>query len=465
MTPAASENAEQMPEGLLLAYYGDDFTGSTDVLEVMAGAGLPSALFLQPPSVEELARFGSLRCVGVAGTSRSRDTSWMDRHLPQVFDRLAALRPAILQYKVCSTFDSSPQIGSIGRAVDLGSTAGTAGWVPVIVGAPRLRRYQAFGHLFAAAGDGGVYLLDRHPTMSRHPVTPMLESDLRRHLSRQTLQRIELIDLNTLHQGTASQALATLTGGDDVPVVLIDVLDEATMLAAGELAWTHRGRSLFSASSSGLAYALVAQWRRLGWLPECGTQPCAGRVQVVAAVSGSCSPVTAQQIRWARTNGFATFRLDLHAALGKETAAAEVERCVALATAALETGQSAIVFSAEGPEDPCVQTFDRSASAAGLAPAEASRQLGGRLAAVMDALLKRRPLQRFAVAGGDSSGEVMGGLGVQALSALAPLSPGAPLCRTWSANPARDGLQVVLKGGQMGRESFFGDLLLGREAP
>ncbi len=53
--------------------------------------------------------------------------------------------------------------------------------VPVVVGAPQLKRYTAFGHLFAAY-QGKVYRIDRHPVMSRHPVTPMDEADLALHL-------------------------------------------------------------------------------------------------------------------------------------------------------------------------------------------------------------------------------------------------------------------------------------------
>jgi hypothetical protein len=39
-----------LPEGLLLAYYGDDFTGSTDTMEVMTFNGLPTVLFVEPPT-------------------------------------------------------------------------------------------------------------------------------------------------------------------------------------------------------------------------------------------------------------------------------------------------------------------------------------------------------------------------------------------------------------------------------
>jgi uncharacterized protein YgbK (DUF1537 family) len=40
----------------------------------------------------------------------------------------------------------------------------------------------------------------------------------------------------------------------------------------------------------------------------------------------------------------------------------------------------------------------------------------------------------------------------------ARLAPGAPLCRAWSREPRRDGLEIVLKGGQMGGTGFFGSV-------
>ena len=35
---------------ILLAYYGDDFTGSTDVLEALTASGVATVLFTEPPS-------------------------------------------------------------------------------------------------------------------------------------------------------------------------------------------------------------------------------------------------------------------------------------------------------------------------------------------------------------------------------------------------------------------------------
>jgi hypothetical protein len=142
----------------------------------------------------------------------------------------------------------------------------------------------SFGNLFAAV-DGVGYPLDRHPTTSRHPVTPKGESDLRCHLAAQTTCRTELIDMLQLRRGTAAQRAAALAA-DNVPIVLIDVLDEETLAAAGRLVWQQRGDGLFSASSSGLQYALTAHCRELGLLPKEPSLPERLAVRSIAVVSG-----------------------------------------------------------------------------------------------------------------------------------------------------------------------------------
>ena len=100
--------------------------------------------------------------------------------------------------------------------------------------------------------------------------------------------------------------------------------------------------------------------------------------------------------------------------------------------------------------------FDALAAAAGTARDEAARRIGQALAEVMRRLLQRCSVPRVLVAGGDSSGEVAQALGVDALTVSAGLAPGAPLCQAWQQG--RPVLELVLKGGQMGSESFFGSV-------
>ena len=104
----------------IFSYYGDDFTGSTDALEALAANGVPAVLFLRPPDAEDLRAFRGCRAIGIAGDSRSRSPAWMRSALPPVFACLREIGAPIMQYKVCSTFDSSPETGSIGCALEIG---------------------------------------------------------------------------------------------------------------------------------------------------------------------------------------------------------------------------------------------------------------------------------------------------------------------------------------------------------
>ncbi len=54
----------------LLAYYGDDLTGSTDVMESLASSGIETVLFTELPTEAQRAKFPNARAIGLAGTSR-----------------------------------------------------------------------------------------------------------------------------------------------------------------------------------------------------------------------------------------------------------------------------------------------------------------------------------------------------------------------------------------------------------
>src|SRR5215468_4469541 len=163
---------------LLMTFYGDDFTGSTDALEQLTLAGIRTALFIEPPTSKQLARFMNLQAVGVVGMTRSLAPAAMERELRPALKALKALGAPQVHYKVCSTFDSSPKIGSIGRAIDIATDIFRASFVPLLVAAPALGRYTVFGTHFARFGIGSageIHRLDRHPSISEHPVTPMTE--------------------------------------------------------------------------------------------------------------------------------------------------------------------------------------------------------------------------------------------------------------------------------------------------
>jgi hypothetical protein len=249
-----------LPDGVLLAFYGDDFTGSTDTMEVLAFAGIETVLFLDDPTPDRLALFPEARAVGIAGVSRGRDPAWMEAELPGRFAALSRLRAPILQYKVCSTFDSSPGLGSIGKAIDLG--------VRHAAGSPGRRSWSA-RRGFAASrpsatcsrrwrGGPPARPAPHHGAASRDPDG---RGGSALHLRRQTARRIELIDFVALKSGDGDARLTSVRA--------------PTCRPCSSTSWTTRPwrRRAASSGRTGVRacsprprpaseYALVAHWRR-----------------------------------------------------------------------------------------------------------------------------------------------------------------------------------------------------------
>ncbi|MGJ4860710.1 four-carbon acid sugar kinase family protein [Labrys sp. La1] len=438
--------------GLLLSYYGDDFTGSTDVMEALASHGVRTALFLQPPSPAQRERFGECDAIGLAGTSRSQSPAWMDAELTPAFEWLRKLGAATCHYKVCSTFDSSPAVGNIGRAIEIGSKVFGQRQVPLVIGAPQLRRYTSFGTLFAAY-QGQVYRIDRHPVMSRHPVTPMDEADLRLHLARQTQSGIGLVDIAALAAADVDDTVdAVLAKGEDI--VLLDVNDDATQLQAGRQLLRLQSRlGPFVAGSSGVEYALLQAWQEAGRIGGRASFSAPGVADRIAVVSGSCSLTTERQIRHAVAHGFDGIALDPRGLIHHGEAA--IAEAVAAGLEGLAQGHSVILYTALGPSTDVGDELETEGD---------RNRIGLALGRIQKALVERAGLRRAVIAGGDTSSHALRELGAFALTTRLPLlsCPGSPLCTVHADAAAFDGLEIALKGGQVGGDDYFSMIREGR---
>lgn len=428
-----------------VSYYGDDLTGSTDVMETLSRYGVPTVLFTAIPDTTQQARFADYRAIGLAGTSRSESPEWMRQHLTPALAWLRSLEAYFCHYKTCSTFDSAADVGSIGCALEIGRELFAQPCIPLVVGVPQMQRYTAFGHLFAAA-QGEVHRIDRHPIMSRHPVTPMHEADLRRHLGRQTALDIGLADVASL---TMNDIDARVDAWQHLhQALLFDVLDTATQAAVGRQLWrTRRERGSFVVGSSGVEYALLGEWRRQGMLGESPAFENPGSVERIAVVSGSCSETTARQIRWAESHGFRAIAIEAGRLADERHAAAACHSALVEALSALKHGESVILHTALGPDS----------SDPGLDSERARHAIGRRLGELLRELIVEETLTRVAVAGGDTSSHALRQLGIHALTTCLPLpqTPGSPLCTAHCDDPRFDGLEIAFKGGQIGSDAYF----------
>jgi uncharacterized protein YgbK (DUF1537 family) len=464
----ATGQTAKRPARRPLCYYGDDFTGSTDVLESLFQAGLKTVLFLEPPTPELLQeQFQDVDCFGVAGVGRSLTPEEMERELRPLFMTLKAAGAAVVHYKICSTFDSSPGTGSIGKAAEIGREVFGGRYIPLLVGVPYLGRYTLFGNHFAAGGVGGiVHRLDRHPTMSKHPVTPMAEADLRKHLAQQTALKSSLLDIKALEGSYAEvrERLETVVRQEQPDLLLFDVLDEQRLEVAGRMIWEEADDQdgLFVIGSSGVEYALGAVWRKDAGSSAAATDSRGGSLRAEASqagpllvISGSCSPATEGQIAQARKVGFMGIRVPMEELLSSGTREAAKAALLQEARQWLAIGRSVIVYSATGPNDESIERMRKVLSAQGIRSEDSSRLLGNALGELTKELVSQLGISRVLIAGGDTSGYVTRELGVYALECISILDPGGPLCLAYANEPPFDGLELVLKGGQVGGVDFF----------
>ena len=460
---------------LLLTFYGDDFTGSTDALEQLALAGIRAMLFIEPPPAAQLQRFPNLQAVGVAGMTRSMTPAAMEKELRPALSKLKALGAPHVHYKICSTFDSSPTIGSLGRVIDVAAELFRASFVPLLVAAPALGRFTVFGNHFARFGIGSddeIHRLDRHPSISKHPVTPMTEADLRLHLAKQTKKQIALFDILklALPEKECRAALnKILTGKPDV--VLFDALCLEQLPRIGGLIDKYAGAKhpLFSIGSSGIETALAAHFnlcssRREETLTnksEIGNReleinlslPTSAATNRMLVGSGSCSPVTQKQIAWALKNGFAEVALDAATLATSKSSELEIQSATEAAAKLLHAGRSVIVHTTKSGSDKRIAAKLKNNTA---------KILGAALGKVLRGALEQSKVRRLCIAGGDTSSFAARALGIEALEMIAPLTPGAPLCRVFAPGSPADGLEVVFKGGQVGAENYFGIVKCGK---
>ncbi len=437
-------------------------------MEVLQWAGIPTVLFLSPPTPEQLQSFDNIEAFGVAGCSRSMSPNEMENELKSVLRQLRDSGAEIVHYKTCSTFDSSPEIGSIGKAIEIGRELFGSGVVPIVIGAPNLGRYQVFGNLFARSGlDTAPYRLDRHPTMMQHPITPMNEADLRFHLAKQTNLRIGLYDILRL-QSAVPASNFDLASVADCDALLFDVLFTEHLLKIGEMlnCVAKQKTPSYMVGSSGIEYALTQYWETVGQRKPTSSEirPTLGAVEQIVVITGSCSPVNDRQIAWAEQHGFETLALNSARLIDVSTSQSEVQFMVQSALERLDRGANLILHTSRGPKDPRIVLAIESMRAMGLSELEIRLQsgklLGPKLGQILRGILSEKWFSRVGIAGGDTSGHIARELAITALEAIAPVAPGSPLCRVHSKN-ALHGVEFFFKGGQVGKDDVWGTMLRG----
>ena len=224
-------------------------------------------------------------------------------------------------------------------------------------------------------------------------------------------------------------------------------------------------QTLFSAGSSGIEMALGAYWKEKGILNQEVVWENTSRKGPVLIASGSCSPVTAAQITYALKNGFTEIAIDTISLAARASAedlsadstliAEAAEKYALQATELIRQGKHPLIHTSMGNDDLRVAETDKLLQEKNFGKAATAQLYGSLLGLIARKTAEKIILRQIIIAGGDTSSYAARAMGIAAVEMIAPLSPGAPLCRADAPGSPIDQLELVFKGGQVGKEDFL----------
>jgi len=413
---------------MLLGCIADDFTGATDLANMLVRSGMRTVQTIGVPRLHAVAEGADAVVVAL----KSRTIPAADA----VAQSLAALRwlqtagARQIYFKYCSTFDSTDR-GNIGPVADALMQALGTDFTIVCPAFPANRRTIYCGHLFV-----GEALLSDSP-MRHHPLTPMTDANLLRVLQSQTARKVGLVAYADVVDGAARVGAAfDALRAAGVSYAVTDVLRDEDLMTIGAAC---AGMPLVTAGS-GVALGLAQNFVRDGLLApraDAAHLPAVGGQSAVLA--GSCSEATRNQVAVMARRHRAVAIDPLTSADPKQIAAAALAR----AADDLARGKTVLIYSSAEPQD--VARVQRSLGA------ERAAALVESVFAEIAPQLVARGVRRLVVAGGETSGAVVNALGIEALAIGPQIDPGVP----WTMSLGAPRIALALKSGNFGAADFF----------
>ena len=412
----------------LLGCIADDFTGATDLASMLVRNGMRTVQVIGVPASGEAPPEADAIVVAL----KSRTIPAADA-VRQSLAALAWLQEAGCRqffFKYCSTFDSTDQ-GNIGPVADALIAALDCGFAIACPAFPANARSVYQGHLFVGS------MLLNESGMQDHPLTPMRDPNLVRVLSRQTDGTVGLVPFAVVDDGApAIRSALTALREQGRRYGIVDAVSDRHLVSTGEAVAAHA----LITGGSGVAMGLPENFRRSGLLPEAED---AGLLEAPpghgAVLAGSCSRATLFQVATARDR-LPTLELD---PLATPDAGALARQALDWADGKL--GPTPVVIAASAPPDRVA------ALQAKLGRDEAGALVEHAMAEIAQGLVALG-VRRLVVAGGETSGAVVGALGVKRLRIGEEIDPGVP----WTlAEGGSESMLLALKSGNFGGRDFF----------
>ena len=414
----------------LLGCIADDFTGATDLANMLVRGGMRTVQSIGIPSAEVAAGLDA-DAVVIALKSRTTPVGEAVAESQAALQWLREQGCEQIFFKYCSTFDSTAA-GNIGQVSEALLKALGSDFTLACPAFPENGRTIFRGHLFVQDQ------LLNESGMQHHPLTPMTDANLVRVLQAQTTLPVGLLRYDSVAQGVdAVRAKIAELRQKGVAMAIADALSDADLYTLGAAC----ADLPLLTGGSGLALGLPENFRRAGKLRDldAASLPSVAGGEVVLA--GSASAATNAQVdAWLEAERPA-LRID-------PLALAAGEPVVAQALAFVQAQQGTVlIYATSTPEQ--VKAVQRQ-----LGVERAGALVENALGEIARGL-RDDGVRRFVVAGGETSGAVVKALGVRLLQIGAQIDPGVPATVSSGGEP----LALALKSGNFGGRDFFSKAL------
>ncbi len=421
----------------------DDDSGATDVAGMLTEKNVKTVILIDIPSPKAFMEYTQgYEAVVIANHTRSIMPDEAKHKTSDAIRALQILNPYMYQIKYCSTFDSTEK-GNIGPSIDAAMDVLKVKSVVVVPSLPINGRTTYMGYHFV----NGQLMSDS--PMKDHPLNPMRDSNLVRFLQKQTSRKVGLVSYEIVRLGhkRLRDKLKELEA-EGYEMIVVDAIEQEHLSTIAKATIKH----VLITGGSGIAMEIPDLFRKEGYIH--GKKINFDHIELrhgsesTLVVSGSCSPSTQRQNKYAKENGFISIRIDADKLIGEEKNN-EINRIKKNAIQYINKGKNVIIYTCENRKS--MEKTQETGKRNGLGEEEVGVVISGSLAEITKSVLEQTKLNKLIIAGGETSSHICRELGFCVLEVGKQIAPGVPYC----FSKGRYKLALVLKSGNFGKEDFY----------
>lgn len=390
----------------ILGCIADDFTGASDAASFLQKAGLSVVLLNGVPELElSMEEFDA---VVIALKTRTEPVRDAVEHSMAAVKWMEACGVSQYYFKYCSTFDSTRE-GNIGPVLDAALDYFQESYSILCPGLPVNGRKVSNGHLYV----NGVPL--HESPMKDHPLTPMWDSRIKNLMEEQSQFPCFELDNAALKSASIDPLLREWKKKAPHFYIIPDYCNDED---AENICRLFRNCKILSGGSGILGHLRKHSPKGI-------------------ILAGSCSKATLNQIEVYQKAGHPSYKIDPVALLERRQTLEDIFSFVRRFPQ-----EYVLIYSSDDAEN--VRQIQK------LGKAEIAALLENTMSLIACQLVKEG-YHHVIIAGGETSGAVIKGLGFRSFRIGKSVAPGVPVMVPMEDKDVR----LVLKSGNFGQRDFF----------